>query len=201
MEVNEVNSNGPVVPLQFDLSALVRRSVATLYSHLVTRPTGEALRLGIESQIGELATTCISVLDFSEVVVLDYSCADETVAKLIRRYQEDDRPANAYFMARGVADRHRETLDAVLTRRDLTLVAEVQPATGDTPPFVLLGQRSDREAGTWMALQRLGRADAAAVALDTGDADATDALESLVRRRVAIRDEAAHAYEALTALL
>ncbi|NIQ53719.1 MAG: hypothetical protein GWN71_09965, partial [Gammaproteobacteria bacterium] len=68
---------GPVVPLRFDLSDLVKRSVATLYSHLVTRPTGQALRLGIESQISELGALCLTVLDFSEVVVLDYSCADE----------------------------------------------------------------------------------------------------------------------------
>jgi hypothetical protein len=76
-----------VVPLRFDMSDMVRRSVATLYSHLVTRPTGRRLRLGIEAQITELGALCITVLDFSEVVVLDYSCADETVAKLIQRFQ------------------------------------------------------------------------------------------------------------------
>ena len=90
-----MNGVGPVVPsFCFDLSTLVRRSVASLYSHLVTRPTGQALRLGIESQICELGTPCVSVLDFSQVAVLDYSCADETVAKLLKRYQQPD-PAPA----------------------------------------------------------------------------------------------------------
>src|SRR5690606_34547844 len=82
-----------VVPLRFDLSDLVRRSVASLYSHLVTRPTGQALRIGIESQIAELGAICVSILDFTQVIVLDYSCADETVAKLLMRYQQPDRPA------------------------------------------------------------------------------------------------------------
>ena len=36
-----------MIPYSFDLSSLVKRSVASLYSHLVTRPTGRALRLGL----------------------------------------------------------------------------------------------------------------------------------------------------------
>jgi hypothetical protein len=36
-----------LVPVRFDLSALVTRSVATFYSQLVTRPTGQALRLDL----------------------------------------------------------------------------------------------------------------------------------------------------------
>ena len=98
---------GHVIPFSFDLSSLVQRSVASLYSHLVTRPTGRALRLGIESQIGEIGSVCLSVLDFTQVVVLDYSCADEAVAKLIQRYQAADRPADAYFVARGLGEQHR----------------------------------------------------------------------------------------------
>jgi hypothetical protein len=194
-------NNGPVVPLRFDLSALVRRSVATLYSHLVTRPTGEALRLGIESQISELGTPCISVLDFSEVVVLDYSCADETVAKLIRRYCREDPPVEAYFMARGVADRHKDTLEAVLVRQGLTLVAETEPGESERGAVMLLGERSEREQAAWTVLQRLGRADTARIVDETGDAQAADALESLVRRRLAVRNRRPDAYEALTSLL
>ena len=124
---------GPVVPLRFDLSDLVRKSVATLYSHLVTRPTGQALRLGIESQIEELGAFCLTVLDFSEVVVLDYSCAEETVAKLVGRFQREDRPVEAFFIVRGIDDRHRETIDAVLGRQKLAIAAE--PSDGD--PTVL----------------------------------------------------------------
>lgn len=116
-----------VVPVHIELSTLVRRSVATLYSHLVTRPTGEAIRLGIERQLGEIGSFCLSVLDFDQVVVLDYSCADEMIAKLLRRYQGDD--ADVYFVARALGEPHRDAIDTVLTRQGLALVAELEDGT------------------------------------------------------------------------
>ena len=61
-------SDAPVMPFSFDMSDFVKKSVATLYSHLITRPTGRAIRLGIESQICEHGGRCICVLDFTQVV-------------------------------------------------------------------------------------------------------------------------------------
>lgn len=186
------------VPLRFDLQDLVRRSVATLYSHLVTRPTGRALRLGIESQIEELGSLCLSILDFRQVVVLDYSCADETVAKLLQRFLADDRPAEAYFLARGVGETHLEPLVEVLRRHRLALVAELE--AGDV---TLLGTADEMERAAWAALERLRRADAAEVARCLGVAPAVvaPALESLAGRRLAVRRRGVPVYLALTALL
>jgi len=192
--------SGPerVVPLRFDLSDLVRQSVASLYSHLVTRPTGRALRVGIESQIAELGTICVSILDFTQVVVLDYSCADETVAKLLDRYQRPDRPADAYFIARGVADRHREAIQAVLERYGLALPADV---TGTGP--TLLGTATPIERDAWRALETLVRADAEAVAerMRATPAEATRVLDRLVERRLAVRWGSPRVYYALTGLV
>ncbi len=189
---------GDVASLSFDLSALVRRSVATLYSHLVTRPTGRALRLGIESQLEELGGPTLSILDFRQVVVLDYSCADEVVARLLRRFQGDDRPADVYFLARGVADRHREPIEEVLLRHRLALVAELEE--GDV---ALLGEATDLQRAAWSALERLGRAQAAqvAAAIPAPAADAVAALDALAGRRVALPARARAPYVALTALL
>lgn len=189
---------GDVVPLRFDMSDMVRQSVATLYSHLVTRPTGQALRLGIEAQLTELGALCITVLDFSEVVVLDYSCADETVAKLIQRFLRSDRPAEAYFVARGIDDRHRETIEAVLSRQQLAIAAEL--ASGET---VLLGAVTEEEAAAWTALNELDRGAAADVAsaLGGGEEEASAALEALARRRVVARLDIPRIYFALAALL
>jgi hypothetical protein len=191
--------NGPdhVVPFSFDLSSLVPRSVASLYSHLVTRPTGRALRLGIESQIGEIGSVCLSVLDFTQVVVLDYSCADEAVAKLIQRYQSADRPADAYFVARGLGEQHRDPIDEVLIRHGLSLVAEVE---GE---FTLLGRAETAEHDAWHALQRvrLGRAGDVAVELDTTEPDVATALERLAARRVILQRGATDSFYALTTLL
>jgi hypothetical protein len=192
-----MQTSGNVIPFSFDLSSLVQRSVASLYSHLVTRPTGRALRLGIESQIGEIGSVCLSVLDFTQVVVLDYSCADEAVAKLIQRYQMADRPADAYFVARGLGEQHRDPIDEVLIRHGLALVAEVE---GE---FTLLGRADAIEHAAWHALQRvrLGRADEVAVELDTAASGVSAALERLAARRVVIRRGAADSFCALTTLL
>ena len=192
-----MQSSGNVIPFSFDLSSLVQRSVASLYSHLVTRPTGRALRLGIESQIGEIGSVCLSVLDFTQVVVLDYSCADEAVAKLIQRYQLADRPADAYFVARGLGEQHRDPINEVLIRHGLSLVAEVE---GE---FTLLGRADTTEHGAWHALQRvrLGGADEVAVELDAAPAGVTAALERLAVRRVVIRRGADDSFCALTTLL
>lgn len=189
---------GDVVPLRFDMSDMVRQSVATLYSHLVTRPTGQALRLGIEAQLTELGALCITVLDFSEVVVIDYSCADETVAKLIQRFLRSDRPAEAYFVARGIDDRHRETIEAVLRRQQLAIAAEL--ASDET---VLLGDVTRDEEEAWAALNELQRGAAADVAgvLGGGEHAASAALEGLARRRVVARLDIPRIYFALTALL
>ncbi len=189
---------GNFVPLRFDMSDMVRQSIATLYSHLVTRPTGQALRLGIEAQIEEIGTLCITVLDFSEVVVLDYSCADETVAKLIQRFQRSDRPAEAYFIARGLDDRHLETIESVLSRQDLTIAAEL--ADGAT---ALLGTATELEWAAWKALEELERAAAADISalLGRSEDDVKEALESLARRRAVARMDIPRTYYALRSLL
>ncbi len=189
---------GDVASLSFDLSALVRRSVATLYSHLVTRPTGRALRLGIESQLEELGGPSLSILDFRQVVVLDYSCADEIVARLLRRFQGADRPGDVYFLARGVAERHREPIEEVLLRHGLALVAEL-----DQGDVALLGAAPDFHRAAWAALERLRRAHAeeVAVALAASAADTAAALDALAARRLAVAARAQAPYVALTALV
>ncbi|MHB1168820.1 MAG: hypothetical protein ACYC28_06010 [Longimicrobiales bacterium] len=186
------------VPVSIDLHSLVRRSVASLYSHLVTRPTGRALRLGIESQIVELGDRCLSVLDFRQVVILDYSCADEAVAKLVLRYLNEDRPADAYFLARGVSDHHLDPIEAVLARYHLALVAEV-----DEVGFTLLGEVESLERYAWLALQEAGVASVNDIAkrLDADVHATSSALASLARRRTVIEKAGTPLYCALPALL
>lgn len=188
---------GRVVPFSFDLSSLVRRSVASLYSHLVTRPTGRALRLGIESQLGEIGSVCLSVLDFTQVVVLDYSCADEAVAKLIQRYQSEDRPADVYFLARGLGEQHRDPIDEVLLRHRLALGAEVE---GE---FTLLGSVTPLERALWERLHVRHSAVPADLAADVAAPvpEAIAVLDRLAGRRVLLRREAPLSYLSLVSLL
>ena len=65
---------------------LLRETATSPYRHLVTRPTGAAVRHSIELALSR--SDCLTaLLDFSEIELLDLSCADEVVAKL--RLDED----------------------------------------------------------------------------------------------------------------
>ncbi|HEV2131726.1 MAG TPA: hypothetical protein VGR27_11515 [Longimicrobiaceae bacterium] len=175
-----------VSPLAIDLTQLCRRTVTSFYSNLVTRPTGRAIRMGVESQIVELGREqrlCLSILDFSQVRVMDYSCADEIVAKLLLRFAGEDRPAEAYFLARGLEEHHRDAVEAVLERHYLLLV--VEEGAGD---YVLLGPADALQRRCWQEVARHGYATAAVVAEEIGvspDA-AVAACTGLVLRRVVV---------------
>ena len=87
-----------------DLSSVLRQTVACeLYSNLVTRPTGAAVRTQIERLLNEARERTLTVIDFSQVSMIDFSCADEVVAKLLMRYTSDTPPNDAYFLFRGVS--------------------------------------------------------------------------------------------------
>jgi hypothetical protein len=88
---------------------VLQQSVAGFYADLVTRPTGRAVRESIERA---LTAGTIAVMDFTGVGCLDYSCADEIVAKLVREKVR-------VLLLRGTSDAHR--LAAVCERPDGTL--------------------------------------------------------------------------------
>ena len=53
---------------------LLRETVASPYRNLVTRPTGAAIRTRIREALA--TSDCLTaLLDFSEVELLDFSCA------------------------------------------------------------------------------------------------------------------------------
>ena len=174
-----------VAPLPIDLSHVHRRSVTSLFSNLVTRPTGRAIRTGVESQIAEMEgdrQVTLSILDFGQVRVLDYSCADEIVAKLLLRYLGEERPAEAFFIVRNLQDHHVEAIEAVLERHELLLVA----VSEDRGVELLGADDADRRA-IWEALVQRGRASRADLAADTGLAheSVTQVLASFCLQRVA----------------
>jgi hypothetical protein len=177
-----------------DLSMVLRRTVCDLYSDLVTRPTGAAVRDGIEKQLAELGDRTLTVIDFSHVGLLDYSCADEIVAKLLMRYcarvpaatSEEQPPRDAYFLFRGVNDSHLDAIEAVLERHGLAIVAEVEDGV-----VMLVGRVDDHERRAWETMCRLGRVVPLELAREAGldPAQAEEMLDALCRRRLAMRFE------------
>jgi hypothetical protein len=164
-----------------DVSSVLRQTLACdLYSNLVTRSTGAAVRGQIEALLNATTERALTVIDFSQVSMIDFSCADEVVAKLLMRYVSDDPPRDAYFLFRGVTEDHSEAIEAVLLRHDLAAAVE------DEGHVRLMGVLSDNERRCWEAAYELGRADATEIALRLEDSIAIvqEALAALCRRRL-----------------
>ena len=137
---------------EIDVRAVLSRSVCEFHSDLVTRPTGRAVRSGIEAHLLEHPDVTVVVLDFSEVRVLDCSCADEVVAQLLMR-SAGGASRGTYFVLRGLAAMHAEQLDDVLRRHGLALVAE-ERGGGKR----LLGGVPDLMRAAWEQVMRIGAA-------------------------------------------
>jgi len=100
---------------------VLQQSVAGFYADLVTRPTGRAVRESIERA---LSAGTIAVMDFTGVGCLDYSCADEIVAKLVREKVR-------VLLLRGTTDAHRDAIEPVLLGHGLAAVYERPDGTLD----------------------------------------------------------------------
>ena len=130
-------------------------AVASLYQQfLVTRHTGRAVRLSIEGLVSEQGSLSLTVLDFGDVAVIDFSCADEVVAKLILRAVESDGDERQrFYVFRGVSPHHLDPMESALRRRGLAAAA--QAPSGE--PF-LIGDVEPVASRLWMALCEAGRA-------------------------------------------
>lgn len=183
-------------PISIDVGVLVQRSVASLYSSLVTRPTGRAVRYAIESQLSDAGEPALSLIDLSQVSLLDFSCADEVVAKLLLRYLPDDRPGEAFFVFGGVGHAHRGAIEVALERQSLAAVAQA-----DHGGFELLGFRSGTEARVWSVMEERGRVVDGEMDSVFPDPDDRSALARLEARRLLFRPRGGAGVHALSALV
>ncbi len=173
--------------MHIDVSSVLRQTLSCeLYSNLVTRPTGAAVRTQIEALLADARERSLTVIDFSHVGMIDFSCADEVVAKLLLRYATaESQGREAYFLFRGVSDDHWDAIEAVLERHGLALVLE----TADGGGARIVGEVDDRELTAWNKVYELGRAAPAdlASALGAEPDDAARVLAGLHRRRLVMR--------------
>jgi len=101
-----------------DLGTILQDTVPFGYGDLVTRPTGRAVRSSVEEMLPHQDAGKTTVIDFSAVRCLDISCADEIVGKLLLQYGKGQ-----YFMLSGVSEAHCESIDLVLERHGMAVVA------------------------------------------------------------------------------
>ena len=178
-----------LTPMPLDLRMVLARAECDLYSNLVTRATGRAVRGQLETMLREMSGQRLAVLDFTHVGVLDFSCADEIVAQLLLRFGAG-LPAHApasdspsYFMFRGLAEAHLEALEPVLERHGLALVAESPDGS-----MQLVGMVEPEEHSAWLLVLESGGGDAVAIASFAGDRsiDLHARLVALARRRLVV---------------
>ena len=163
-----------------DLGTVLRQTLsANLYSNLVTRPTGAAVRTQIEVML-RASERSLTVIDFSHVSMIDFSCADEIIAKLLMQRSQD---REGYFVLRGVTDDHWDAIEAVLERHGLAVVLERESG------MELAGVVDESERRAFRALRDRGRAECWQVAGDLGEAESTvrSALDAMWRRRLIMR--------------
>ena len=99
-----------------ELHAILQESVSGVYADLVTRPTGRAVRERIERVLHEPPPAPVAVIDFTGVGCLDFSCADEIVAKLLRDHVR-------VLVLRGMTESHRDAIEPVLETAGLVAFA------------------------------------------------------------------------------
>jgi len=189
-----------------DVSTVLRQTLSCeLYSNLVTRPTGAAVRTQIEALVADTLDHSLTVIDFSHVGMIDFSCADEVVAKLLLQYVAEDPDAReaeaigrfvahlatlrrmslsvAGMLQKGEMVNLGDAIETVLERHSLALVLETDDGAH------VMGQVNDGERMAWEKVYELGRAVPAdiAIALGAGTSEAERVLEILHRRRLVMR--------------
>jgi hypothetical protein len=161
---------------RIELAPLLRETVTTPYSDLVTRPTGAAIRGRIEARI-QASPHPTAHIDFHQIRLLDFSCADEVVAKLLLSISGD---RTRCVVLVNLTDAHRDALEHVLEAHGLTVIGILED---DRRPQII-GWRSADLVHAFESVQTLGAGDAGRVASALGWTieRAADALQSLALR-------------------
>ncbi len=164
-----------------DVRSALQDSVNPGYADLVTRSTGQMVRRLVEQRIASLAEGTVAVLDFSHIGLIDRSCADEFLAKLVLPLTTEHPAHDGYVVLRGISEDHLEIIEAVLQTHGLALVVQLP-----TAELRLVGEVDELERRCWELVMRQGAAGADAIAADVGVAceACQELLERLARRRL-----------------
>ncbi len=114
----------------YDLYKLMKEELGNGSKDLVTRQSGETIRRRIERDIEKEPEGSVVSLDFSKIGVIDYSCADEIVAKLVSRLVSGEYGDRYLFLA-GLNENQKENIEVAVERKDLAVVAEMKDGNRD----------------------------------------------------------------------
>ena len=102
----------------YDLRMFLLEEMVNGTSNLVTRETGVVIRERLERALIREADPTVAFLDFSRVGVIDYSCADEVIAKLISRLLSGEY-GDKFIVLEGLSSNQMENIEVALERKKL----------------------------------------------------------------------------------
>ena len=109
--------------ISYDLNKFLKEELKNGSIDLVTRPSGQGIRERIEEDILKEDEGSVIALDFSKIGIIDYSCADEIVAKLISRLLSNEY-GDKYLLLTGLNENQQENIEVALERKELAVIAE-----------------------------------------------------------------------------
>ncbi len=109
----------------YDLYKILKDELKNGSNNLVTRPTGQTVRERIERDLEQEPDGSVVGLDFSEVGVIDYSCADEIAAKLVSRLLSGEY-GDRYLLLLGLNENQKENIEVALERKGLAAAADMK---------------------------------------------------------------------------
>ena len=137
--------------ITYNIYKLLKEELKNGSSDLVTRRKGRVIRERIERDITEEGNGEVIALDFSKIGVIDYSCADEIVAKLISRLLSNEY-GDKYILLTGLNDNQKENIEVALERKALAAAAEMRDGMR-----VLLGDLNNYLINTLDIIQKKGK--------------------------------------------
>ena len=109
----------------YNLYKLLKEELKNGSNDLVTMTSGQVIRERIERDIAQEEEGAVIALDFSKIGIIDYSCADEIVAKLISRLLSGEY-GDKYITLTGLNENQKENIEVALERKELAVMAQMK---------------------------------------------------------------------------
>lgn len=138
----------------YDLYTFLKEELGNGSKDLVTRPSGEKIRRRVERDMEKEPEGAVVALDFSKIGIIDYSCADEIVAKLVSRLLSGEY-GDKYLLLTGLNENQKENIEVALERKDLAVVVEMRDGTR-----ALIGSLNNYLKETLQFIEKKGEATA-----------------------------------------
>jgi hypothetical protein len=182
--------------LSIDVAMILKELNSTPNPHLVTRTTGRDVRSVIEVRLSAISDKVISLIDFSDIEVMDFSCADEVVARLLTRFIGSDRPQEAFFVLKGLVPNHLEPVAEVLERQGILAVAE-----NCSGLLELLGNSSSEEGKVWGFIEEKRSVTVDELNAVFMEKDDQEALKRLIDQRVVFYETTGNKYRSFGSVI